>query len=576
MDNSTPWWQSGVIYQVYPRSFQDTDADGIGDLAGIASRLPYLATLGVDALWISPFYPSPMADFGYDVADYCDVDPIFGTLADFDALIARAHGLNLKVILDFVPNHTSDRHPWFLESRSSLSDPHRDWYLWRDPKPPSLEDPAAPPETRYPNNWLSHFGGPAWTYHAPTGQFYMHSFLPEQPDLNWRNSKVRAAIFRAMLFWLDRGVDGFRMDVLWLLIKDNLFRDNPPNPDWHPGGSSYGQFLPLYTADRHETHQIVAQMRLLLDSYSDGPGSDRVLIGEIYLPIHELVRYYGSGVPEQELASLDLTGLSLSDPSQASSTHLRGAQLPFNFHLIQTPWNAPAIAHLIRDYEAALPAGAWPNWVLGNHDQSRLATRLGPPQARVAAMLLLTLRGTPTLYYGDELGMSDAVIPPALVQDPAEKNQPGIGMGRDPERTPMLWDATPNAGFTAAAAVPWLPISADFAHTSVAAEDTDPASMLTLYRSLLALRRAHPALHSGAISEVHPAEDQPSGVLSYIRTHPGERIRITLNLGAVPCPDALPPGRLLLSTDPGRRSSEAAAGNRTLGFGEAVATLLDA
>lgn len=393
------WWQNGVIYQIYPRSFQDTNADGIGDLAGITSRLDYLVTLGVDALWVSPFYPSPMADFGYDVADYTGVDPIFGTLKDFDLLLRESHARGLKLIIDFVPNHTSDQHPWFEESRSSRTSAKRDWYLWRD----------SAPDGGPPNNWMSHFGGPAWTLDPLTGQYFYHSFLRQQPDLNWRNPAVRNAIYDAMLFWLDRGVDGFRMDVLWLLIKDDQYRANPVNPDW-TSGSSFGKFLPLYTSDRPETHQIVSEMRALLDSYPE-----RLLIGEIYLPLDRLVTYYGI------------------DPNVAES---QGAEMPFNFHLIQTPWNADDIASLIRTYEQALPPGAWPNWVTGNHDQPRVASRIGSEQARVAAMLLLTLRGTPTLYYGEELGMLDGDISRDQIQDPAEKNQPGIGMGRDPERTP--------------------------------------------------------------------------------------------------------------------------------------------
>ena len=531
---TTLWWQHGVIYQIYPRSFQDSNADGVGDLAGILSRLDYLVGLGIDAIWISPFYPSPMADFGYDVSDYCGVDPLFGTLDDFDRLIEGIHQRGLKLILDFVPNHTSDQHPWFLESRSSRTNPKRDWYLWHDPAP----------DGGLPNNWMSHFGGPAWALDEPTGQYYLHSFLAQQPDVNWRNPQVRDAIFTAMLFWLDRGVDGFRMDVLWLLIKDDLFRNNPPNPDWRPGGSSYGTVLPLFTADRPETLEIVAQMRLLLDSYFQ-----RVLIGEIYLPIKDLVRYYGSGVPAPSDEPADLRGTMLGSPE------LTGAQMPFNFHLIQTAWQAPAIARLIRDYEAALPRGAWPNWVLGNHDQSRLATRLGSAQARVAAMLLLTLRGTPTLYYGDELGMADGAIPADQVQDPAEKNQPGIGMGRDPERTPMQWDDTANAGFSPAE--PWLPVEPGFAQSSVSAEDTDPGSMLSLYRTLLALRRTHPALNIGSISEVRPDDIAAGTILSYIRQDETERFQILLNLTGETLNAFSGAGRVVLSTGGKQRTSVA-------------------
>lgn len=562
-DGRVQWWQTAVIYQIYPRSFQDSNGDGIGDLSGILRRLGYVAGqgdggLGVDAIWISPFYPSPMADFGYDVSNYTGVDPIFGTMEDFDRLIERAHELALRVILDFVPNHTSDQHPWFVESRSSKTSAKRDWYIWHDPEPGD-----GPPETRYPNNWMSHFGGPAWTYDASTGQFYLHSFLPQQPDLNWRNPQVRRAIYDAMMFWLDKGVDGFRMDVLWLLIKDELFRDNPPNPDWKPGGSSFGRFLPLYTADRPETHEIVAEMRTLLDSYA----GDRLLIGEIYLPIKELVQYYGSSVPEPTSKRVDMTNVAMTGPG------LNGAQLPFNFHLIQTPWRTSTIAQLIRDYEAALPPGAWPNWVLGNHDQSRLATRIGAEQARTAAVLLLTLRGTPTLYYGDELGMADGDIPPDRIQDPAEKRQPGIGMGRDPERTPMQWDGSPHAGFTGPDVEPWLPIGAGSVTRNVALEAGDAESMLSLYRRLLALRRERRALQVGAVSEVKPTQGQQSAVLSYVRSHEGERIQVLLNLTNEPQPIVAPAGTVLLSSAP-HRGLGAISGQVELAGSEGLVILL--
>ncbi len=513
------WWRDGVIYQIYPRSFQDSNGDGVGDLAGILSRLDYLVTFGVDAIWISPFYPSPMADFGYDVADYCNVDPLFGTLADFDALLAAIHARGLKLILDFVPNHTSNQHPWFLDSRSSRESAKRDWYLWRDPSPN-----GGPP-----NNWMSNFGGSAWTWDEATQQFYYHSFLKEQPDLNWRNPAVRSAMYDAMRFWLDRGghgngIDGFRMDVLWLLIKDDQFRSNLPNPDFHggPNDSSFWSVLPTYTADQPETHQIVREMRTLLDEYPE-----RVLIGEIYLPLKDLVRYY-----EPEPAG------------GGSVPQLLGAQMPFNFQLIQTQWQAALIAELIRSYEALLPDGAWPNWVLGNHDQHRLASRIGSAQARVAAVLILTLRGTPTLYYGDELGMPDASIPAGQVQDPAEKNQPGRGFGRDPERSPMLWDQTSNAGFTTVEAKPWLPLIEDAPEHSVAAASVQPDSILNLYRKLLILRRTTPALHAGSISDVV----ETNGVLSYTRTSGPTRVQALLNFtDQTRSSDALA-GRLLLNS----------------------------
>lgn len=501
MSTSNPrlWWQDGVVYQIYPRSYQDSNGDGVGDLPGIESRLDHLVELGVDAVWVSPFYPSPMADFGYDVADYTGVDPIFGTLSDFDNLIAAVHAKGLKLILDFVPNHSSDQHPWFLESRSSKDNPKRDWYLWRDGR--DSKDGTA---GGFPNNWMSNFGGPGWEWDETTQQFYYHSFLKQQPDLNWHNPEVRAAIYAAMRFWLERGpqgkgVDGFRMDVLWLLIKDPQFRDNMINPEWRRGESSFWSVLPTYTADQPETHVVVAEMRAVLDQYDQ-----RVLIGEIYLPLPELVRYYGV----------------------AENGQLDGAQMPFNFRLIQTDWNADKIAALIHEYEGVLPQGAWPNWVMGNHDQPRIASRIGAAQARAAAMLLLTLRGTPTIYYGEEIGMVDGRIAPEQVQDPAEKNQPGIGQGRDPERTPMLWDASPNAGFTKGE--PWLPVNADFSNCNVSSETADARSMLSLYRKLLEVRRQHPALHAGEIHDVRSKR----GVLAYTRSLPGssDRFQVLLNL----------------------------------------------
>jgi len=483
------WWQRGTIYQVYPRSFMDSSGDGVGDLRGLIARLDYLRWLGIDALWCSPIYPSPMKDFGYDVSDYTGVNALFGTLGDFDELVAEAHDRALKVILDFVPNHTSDEHAWFRESRSSRDNPKRDWYLWRDPAPG-----GGPP-----NNWLSCFGGRAWQFDEPTGQYYYHAFLAAQPDLNWRNPAVVEAMLGVLRFWLDRGVDGFRVDVLWHLVKDDRFRDNPPNPAWREGMDPYQRLIPLYTTDRPEVHAIVRRMRALFDEYRD-----RVLIGEIYLPVERLVQYYG---PD-----------------------LRGANLPFNFQLVSARWDASHLARLIDEYEAALPEGAWPNWVLGNHDQHRIATRVGAAQARVAAMLLLTLRGTPTLYYGDEIGMHDVRIPPDRVQDPFEKNVPGRGLGRDPERTPMQWSAQENAGFTTG--TPWLPVAEDFERANVEAERDDPRSMLTLYRRLISMRRGAAALEVGRFEPVRVEGD----VLAYLRRGRKDEgdFLVALNLGSQP------------------------------------------
>ena len=497
------WWQRGTVYQVYPRSFKDANGDGVGDLRGIVSRLDYVRWLGVDAVWISPIYPSPMKDFGYDVSDYTGVHPLFGSLEDFDELVAAAHARELKVILDFVPNHSSDRHPWFMESRGSRASPRRDWYIWRD----------AAPDGGPPNNWLSCFGGSAWEYDAPSGQYYYHAFLKEQPDLNWRNPAVVDAMMDVLRFWLDRGVDGFRVDVLWHLVKDDGFRDNPPNPAWREGMDPFQQLVPLYTTDRPEVHGIVNRMRRVFDEYPD-----RVIIGEIYLPIERLVQYYGAD--------------------------LAGAHLPFNFQLISAKWDARHLAKLIADYEAALPEGAWPNWVLGNHDQHRIASRVGPAQARVAAMLLLTLRGTPTLYYGDEIGMRDVEIPPARVQDPFEKNVPGKGLGRDPERTPMQWCDEPHAGFSDSE--PWLPVAPDYARVNVEAQRDDPRSMLTLYKQLIGLRRGEPALEVGRFEPVECAGD----VLAYVRrARAGESdFLVALNLGPRPHSLPLPAGTIALST----------------------------
>jgi alpha-glucosidase len=499
------WWRDGIFYQIYPRSFQDTNADGVGDIAGIIDRLPYLLTLGVDAVWLSPIFSSPMADFGYDISDYTGIDPLFGTIEDFDALVSAAHAAGLKVILDLVPNHTSEQHPWFVESRSSRGNAKRDWYIWRDPGP----------DGGPPNNWLSEFGGSAWRHDASTGQYYYHAFLAQQPDLNWRNPAVREAIYDVMRFWLRRGVDGFRVDVIWHLMKDAEFRDNPPNPHYRQGRPPHEKILTQYSTDRPEVHDVIAQMRRVADEFGS-----RVLIGEVYLPLQRLVAYYGN----------DLTG----------------AQMPFNFALLSTLWSARSIEKIIADYEGALPAGAWPNWVLGNHDRPRVASRVGQDQARVAAMLLLTLRGTPTLYYGDEIGMRQVAIAPDQVRDPFEKNVPGIGVGRDGCRTPMQWDATPAAGFSAS--TPWLPVSDDFQQENVINLEADAQSILSLYKALIRLRKHLPQLVSGDYVPLAAQGD----LLLYRRQSGGTSIVIALNLGAEPISIASDAagltGEILLST----------------------------
>ena len=508
--SSPPWWRSGVVYQVYPRSFQDTNGDGVGDLAGVEARLDHLVALGVDAVWLSPVFTSPMADGGYDVADYTGIDPLFGTLADFDRLLAATHARGLKLLLDFVPNHSSDRHPWFLASRSARDDPHRDWYIWRDPAP----------DGGPPNNWQSFFGGPAWTWDEGTGQYYLHQFLPEQPELNWRSPALAAAMLEAMRFWFRRGIDGFRLDVLWLVMKHADLPDNPPNPDWREGMQDIDRLLPLHSANRPEAMEVVRAMRGVADEYDAKGQNGRVLIGEIYLPIERLVSYYGTAGD--------------------------GVHLPFNFHLLLTEWTAPALHDLIARYEAALPAGAWPNWVLGNHDKPRIAARVGPAQARVAAVLLLTLRGTPTIYQGDELGLAGEPIPPERIRDPQALREPGVAFNRDEVRQPMPWDASAHAGFSTAE--PWLPLPSDWATRNVASEAADPHSMLSLHRDLLALRRARPALAVGDIVLAPVA----GAVLAYERRHGGERLFVALNLGGseqtMPLPEG--PWQRLFSTRP--------------------------
>ena len=484
------WWRHGIIYQVYPRSFQDSDGDGNGDLAGLTARLDHFVELGVDAVWISPIFPSPMCDGGYDIANYVDIDPLFGTLADFDRLLQEAHGRDLKVLLDLVPNHTSDQHPWFVESRASRDSRKRDWYLWHDPVP------AGGP----PNNWLSEFGGSAWEYDVASGQYYYHAFLNCQPDLNWRNPNGQAARADAMRFWLKRGVAGFRVYVLWHLLKDAQFRDNPRNPQFKESDPPYRRLMPRYTTDLPDVHAVVAMLRSVIDEFPD-----RLMIGEVYLPLKQLVAYYGHD--------------------------LRGAHLPFNFALLETPWEASAIARLIEDYESLLPAGGWPNWVLGNHDRPRLASRIGADQARVAAMLLLTLRGTPTIYYGEEIGMQQAAIPPVRRHDPIKYDSiAGLQHGRDSVRTPMQWDASAFAGFSNVE--PWLPIADNSHGQNVAEQRGDATSIYHLYRRLIALRRASPALLDGAYRTVMTR----GSLLVFARIDDRERMLIALNLGGDPIP----------------------------------------
>ncbi len=491
----TDWWRTAVIYQIYPRSFADSGGDGIGDLAGITGRLDHLVDLGVDAVWISPFYRSPMRDFGYDVSDHRAVDPLFGDLDDFRRLLEEAHRRGLRVLVDLVPNHTSSDHPWFQESAEGRDSARRDWYVWRDPAPG-----GGPP-----NNWLSVFGGgPAWTFDERSGQYYLHSFLPSMPDLNWRNPAVEQAMFDVVRFWLDLGVDGFRVDCAHFVMKDPLLRDNPPAAQgaqaMHRPYGAYDEQVHVHDKGHADVHAVYRRLRALLDSYTSG--SSRIAIGEVHVfDWEEWAGYYGSELDE--------------------------LHIPFNFGLLRAKWDAAEVTELVRAVEQALPPGAWPNWVVGNHDEPRVASRLGAEQARVAMLLTLTLRGTPTLYYGDELGLPDAHVPPHLAQDPWARTAAGLGLGRDPQRSPMLWHNAPNAGFTADTATPWLPLAADPATHSVAAQWDRPGSMLLFTRSALRLRRSLPALHRG---DQRLLDALPDGVVGYLRYAGRTAALVLLNL----------------------------------------------
>ena len=479
----SPWWRSAVVYQVYPRSFADADGDGVGDLRGITERLDHVRELGADAVWLSPVYCSPMADFGYDIADHTDVDPVFGTLADADVLIARARELGLRVLLDFVPNHTSDRHPWFEESRARRDSPRRAWYVWRPGEGP-------------PNNWISSFGErrPAWTRDDRTGEWYLHSFLPEQPDLNWDEPAVAEAMHDVLRFWLRRGVDGFRIDVAHKIGKDPELGDNEP-------GRRHDEDWP-------SVHPRLAGIRRVLDEF-DG---DRVAIGEVYV------------LDQRALAQYVVTGDEL--------------HLAHNFFFLNLPWSATRFRDAVDEFEHMTREGGWPAWCLNNHDHSRTATRFGADRARVAAMMMLTLRGTPFLYQGEELGLTDAHVPADRVVDVD---------GRDPERAPIPWaapsEAEPYAGF--GAGEPWLPVHPDAESLALDVQRGDPSSVYELYRSLIALRRAEPALSEGSYRSLDAAPD----VFAFVREHGGRRLLVALNFAPFPRPLPLADGgRTLLST----------------------------
>lgn len=506
------WWQDAAIYQIYVPSFQDSDDDGLGDLPGITQRLDYLQWLGIDAIWLTPFYPSPMEDCGYDIADHCDVDPAYGTLRDFDHLVQQAHTRGIRVVVDFVPNHTSHKHPWFRQSRETRSNPRRDWYIWADGKAD-----GAPP-----NNWRGQGArvneGGAWEWDEATDQWYLANFSPAQPELNWNNPHVRAAMLDVLDFWLARDVDGVRIDMVDFLGKDPALHDEP----WPTDGTSLRDQLAAakYQLRKPATLEYIRAMRAVADRHGD-----KVLIGEViyHLPLGGFIDYYGDG---------DLL------------------HLPTNFRLTFLPFDAENIREWVDDYDATLSrTGAWPNYCLGNHDSPRIE-RLGERQARLAAMLLLTLRGTPFLYYGDEIGMPNVDIPAAQRRD-LLWTHPETGRNRDSVRTPMAWTAADNAGFAAADRQPWLPLADDHRQRNVQIQKTDSRSTLELTRRLLALRRSLPALTLGTYV---PAEHQPAGCFVYRRVHAAGDMLIALNFTTDPVTIDAPTGVVVASTMPDRKT----------------------
>ncbi len=519
-----PWWKTGVLYQIYPRSFADSNGDGIGDVSGIIEHLDHLQWLGVDGIWVSPVTVSPNADWGYDVADYVAIQPDLGTSDDIDRLIAEAAHRDIRVLLDLVPNHTSEEHPWIVDSRSSLSAPHRDWYVWADPKADGSP----------PNNWISSFGGPAWTIDATTGQYYLHNHLRQQPDLNWWNDEVRRAFDDVMAHWFDRGVAGFRIDVCNMIIKDAQLRDNPPaTEDDSFEEQLFGQ-RSFYNSNRPEVHDVIRRWRTLADGYPDS-----VLVGETPVPeFTSLAEYYGSGRDELHLA--------------------------FNFPFISSPMEADAMRTIVESTEQALPQEAWPVWTGSNHDMSRFATRWAegdPARARVALLMLLSLRGTPVLYQGDEVGQEDVDVPHDLMQDPLGVMYWPAYAGRDAMRTPMPWRDGPGGGFTEPEVTPWLPLGDTSAH-NVEDQRDDPDSMLTLTRALISLRRTTPELRSGPYRSLATTP----GAWAWER---GERIVVMANMtdgeGSV---DGVS-GRIRLATDR-HRDGETVDGTLRLQGWEAV------
>jgi alpha-glucosidase len=483
------WWRDAVLYQIYPRSYRDTDGDGIGDLPGILASLDHLDWLGIGGIWLNPVMPSPNADWGYDVADYCDVHPELGTLADLDRLVEEAGRRGIRVLLDLVPNHTSDRHPWFREALADPGSARRRWYVWAPP----LADGSPP------NNWLSAFGGPAWTFDDASGEYYLHGFLPEQPDLDWWNDELREEFDRILRFWFDRGIAGFRIDVAHRIVKDRKLRHNlPVTEDDHPHVRALGQ-RQTHTANQPELHAVLRRWRTLAEAYE----RPRLLLGETYvLDVADLAGFYGTAADELQLA--------------------------FNFVFLHAELDAGQLAGVVDATLAALPEGAWPVWTGSNHDAGRLATRWcagDERRVRCALVILLTLRGTPVLYYGDELGLPDVDVPRERILDPV-----GVRAwpkrGRDPCRTPMHWQPGAGAGFTTEPAAAWLPLG-DADACNVRDQRREPGSVLHLCHDLIALRRARDDLRDGAYRLVR-AE---AGVWAW---HRGTGIAVAVNLSDEP------------------------------------------
>jgi alpha-glucosidase len=477
------WWQQTAVYEIAVISFQDSNGDGKGDLRGVIERIDYLEWLGVGAVWLTPIFSSPMLDLGYDIADFCAVDPIFGSLRDFDELVELLHTRGMRLILDLVPNHTSDKHPWFTQSRSSRSNPKRDWYIWAD-----MAADGGPP-----NNWLSRFGGSAWQWDETTKQYYYHSFLMEQPDLNWRNPAVRLAMAETIRFWLQRGVDGFRVDASAVLAEDDLLRDDPVDPEADERTPPPQRLKRIFTDDRPESMSYIEEIRRVVDEYED-----RVLCGEVQGSTERIGHFYG-----QESARF---------------------HLPLNFVLLDSQWNALSLQANIDGYVNAIPESAWPDWVVGGHDKPRIASKIGQPQARVLAMLLMTLKGTPFLFAGDELGLEQVTIAPERIRDPFEKLVPGFGLNRDPERAPMRWDDSRAAGFTTGE--PWLPMGENVRDRNVEKLQADDRSLLWLYKRLIGLRQSEVALVKGEYIPVRSRND----LLIYKRIWNSETVLVALNV----------------------------------------------